>query len=137
MGQATIRIDVEEMDNGSFRASSQEVPGLEATGKTLVETISTAQDMAKRLLAAAVEKNEPLLLKRNALSGKRSRRSRLNLTVTIDAEIDRVAGLMDQSHIITRREEIERCAEEAMQELADGKIRGHTADEVIAQLTSL
>lgn len=47
-----ILLDIERLPDGVFLATSKNVQGLVAQGKTLEETIEIAEDLAKKLLKA-------------------------------------------------------------------------------------
>jgi predicted RNase H-like HicB family nuclease len=47
-----IQIHVEELPEGVFLATSEELPGLVAQGRTVAETLEIARDVAKKLIEA-------------------------------------------------------------------------------------
>jgi predicted RNase H-like HicB family nuclease len=54
-----IRVHVERLPEGLYLASSDEVQGLVAQGRTVSETLEIARDVARRLLEAQAER-QPL-----------------------------------------------------------------------------
>ncbi|MSQ05612.1 MAG: type II toxin-antitoxin system HicB family antitoxin [Dehalococcoidia bacterium] len=50
MNEILLAINVEELDEVGFLATSEELPGLLAQGRTLAETLEIAQDVARKLL---------------------------------------------------------------------------------------
>jgi len=56
----SIQLTVEELDNGEFLGTTDDLPGLVAQGRTINETIEIAQDVARKLLESYIEHNEPL-----------------------------------------------------------------------------
>jgi predicted RNase H-like HicB family nuclease len=54
--ELAIRIQVEELPEGVFLATSDELPGLVAQGRTVAETLDIARDVARRLLEARRER---------------------------------------------------------------------------------
>jgi predicted RNase H-like HicB family nuclease len=52
-----IRISVERLPEGVYLATSEELPGLVAEGRTVEETIEIARDIARKLLGARREAN--------------------------------------------------------------------------------
>lgn len=55
-----INIHVEKLPEGVFLATSDDVPGLVAQGRTASETLEIARDVARRLLEARAERREEL-----------------------------------------------------------------------------
>jgi predicted RNase H-like HicB family nuclease len=47
-----INIHVEKLPEGVYLATSDDVPGLVAQGRTITETLEIARDVAKKLLEA-------------------------------------------------------------------------------------
>ena len=47
-----VNLHVEKLPEGTYLATSDEVPGLVAQGRTVTETLEIARDVAKRLLEA-------------------------------------------------------------------------------------
>ena len=58
--QFTVRLHVERVENGNYLATSQELPGLVAQGRTVQETVEIAQDVARRLLESYREHDDPI-----------------------------------------------------------------------------
>ena len=50
-----IRLQVRRLPEGVYLATSRQVPGLVAQGRTIAETLEIARDVAKKLLEAQVE----------------------------------------------------------------------------------
>ena len=50
-----VNLHIEKLPEGVFLATSDEVPGLVAQGRTLAETIEIARDVAKKLIEAQVK----------------------------------------------------------------------------------
>ena len=53
--ELAIRIQVEELPEGLFLATSEELPGLVAQGRTVAEAIDIARDVARKLIEARRE----------------------------------------------------------------------------------
>ena len=51
-----VNLHIEKLPEGVFLATSDEVPGLVAQGRTLAETIEIARDVAKKLIEAQSER---------------------------------------------------------------------------------
>ncbi len=56
----SFRVHIEEVENGQFLATSDELPGLVAQGRTIEEATEIAHDVAKRLLDSYHEHGDPL-----------------------------------------------------------------------------
>ena len=57
-----IRLHIEKLPEGDYLATSDDVQGLVAQGRTVVETVEIARDVAKRLFEAAAERKEMVFL---------------------------------------------------------------------------
>jgi predicted RNase H-like HicB family nuclease len=58
--EALIRLDVASLGDGGYLATSPDVPGLVAEGRTLAETAEIAQDIARKILESCEEHGDPL-----------------------------------------------------------------------------
>jgi predicted RNase H-like HicB family nuclease len=56
--ELAIRIDVQQLPEGLYLATSDELPGLVAQGRTVAETLEIARDVARRLIEARREREE-------------------------------------------------------------------------------
>lgn len=57
-----IKIHVEKLPEGVYLATSEEVPGLIAQGRTVTETLEIARDVARRILEARAERKKEATL---------------------------------------------------------------------------
>ncbi len=57
-----INIHIEKLPEGFYLATSDDVQGLVAQGRTVVETMEIARDVARRLLEAQSERKKTLKL---------------------------------------------------------------------------
>jgi antitoxin HicB len=55
-----LELTVEPLEEGGYLATSEELPGLLAQGRTLAETMEIAQDVARKLIEAHLEHGDPL-----------------------------------------------------------------------------
>jgi predicted RNase H-like HicB family nuclease len=53
-----VKLHIERLPEGVYLATSDEVPGLVAQGRTVWETLEIARDVARRLRQAQEERNE-------------------------------------------------------------------------------
>ena len=60
MSEAAIRLHVEELDEGGYVATSPDVPGLVAEGRTLAEAAEIAQGLARKIAESCIEHGDPL-----------------------------------------------------------------------------
>ncbi|MCC6301159.1 MAG: hypothetical protein IT314_17870 [Anaerolineales bacterium] len=50
IGKRLVRIHIEKLPEGLYLATSDDVQGLVAQGRTMAETVEIARDVAKKLL---------------------------------------------------------------------------------------
>ena len=53
-----IKIHVEKLPEGVYLATSKDVPGLVAQGRTVTETMEIARDVARKILASQAERRK-------------------------------------------------------------------------------
>jgi predicted RNase H-like HicB family nuclease len=51
-----VNVHIEKLPEGVYLATSDEVPGLVAQGRTITETLEIARDVAKKLIEAQHER---------------------------------------------------------------------------------
>jgi predicted RNase H-like HicB family nuclease len=54
--EVAIHIHVEQLPEGVFLATSEQLPGLVAQGRTVADTLEIARDVARRLIEARSER---------------------------------------------------------------------------------
>jgi predicted RNase H-like HicB family nuclease len=59
MSETTIRLRVETLDEGGFIATSPDVPGLVAEGRTIVEAVEIAQGLVRKIVESCMEHGDP------------------------------------------------------------------------------
>jgi predicted RNase H-like HicB family nuclease len=52
-----VNLHIEQLPEGVYLATSDDVPGLVAQGRTVTETLEIARDVAKKLLEAQAERD--------------------------------------------------------------------------------
>jgi predicted RNase H-like HicB family nuclease len=57
-----VNLHIEKLPEGVYLATSDDVPGLVAQGRTITETLEIARDVAKKLLEAQLEQQRPVNL---------------------------------------------------------------------------
>ncbi|HRO43825.1 MAG TPA: hypothetical protein PL009_13390 [Flavipsychrobacter sp.] len=60
--ETVVNIHIEKLPEGYFLATSNEVQGLVAQGRTITETLEIARDVAKKLLEAQSENQNKKLI---------------------------------------------------------------------------
>ncbi len=58
--EAAIRVRVEGLKNGRYLATSPDVPGLVAEGRSISETVEIAQGVARKIVESCREHGDPL-----------------------------------------------------------------------------
>jgi predicted RNase H-like HicB family nuclease len=53
-----VNLHIEKLPEGVYLATSDEVPGLVAQGRTIIETLEIARDVAKKLLEAQTDRHQ-------------------------------------------------------------------------------
>lgn len=54
--ELTVQVHVERLPEGVYLATSEELPGLVAQGRTVAETLEIARDVARKLIEARRER---------------------------------------------------------------------------------
>jgi len=60
MREVFVEIRLEPLPEGGFLATSEELPGLVAQGRTAAETLEIAQDIARKLVESYLEHGDEL-----------------------------------------------------------------------------
>ena len=60
MNEAMIRLRIEKLADGGFLATSADVPGLVAEGRSVAETTEIAQGLARKIAESCNEHADPL-----------------------------------------------------------------------------
>ena len=60
MNEVTIRLHVEQLAEGGYLATSPDVPGLVAEGRSITETVEIAQGLARKILESCIENGDPI-----------------------------------------------------------------------------
>ena len=63
MNELILSISIEPLEEGGYLATSEDLQGLIAQGRTIAETLEIAQDVAWKLIESYVEHGDPLPLK--------------------------------------------------------------------------
>jgi len=60
MREIFLEVHLESLPEGGFLATSEELPGLVAQGRTVAETLEIAQDVARKLIDSYLEHGDGL-----------------------------------------------------------------------------
>lgn len=60
MNEAMIRLRIDPLDEGGYVATSPDVPGLVAEGRSIVETVEIAQGLARKIAESCLDHGDPL-----------------------------------------------------------------------------
>lgn len=60
MSEATINLHIEPLDEGGYVATSPDVPGLMAEGRSVVEVAEIARDVARKIAESCIDHGDPL-----------------------------------------------------------------------------
>jgi len=58
--EATIRLRIETLDDGGYVATSPDVPGLVAEGRSVTEAVEIAQGLTRKIVESCLEHGDPL-----------------------------------------------------------------------------
>ena len=82
MSEIIVAIDIEPLEEGGYLATSDELQGLIAQGRTIAETMEIAQDVARKLVESYLEHGDPLPDKIAALQSPQ-RRTKIKIPVGV------------------------------------------------------
>lgn len=60
MSESALRLHIEALDTGGFVATSPDVPGLVAQGRTIAESVEIAQGLTRKIAESCLEHGDPL-----------------------------------------------------------------------------
>ncbi len=61
MSEILLTIQIEPLAEGGYLATSSDLQGLIAQGRTVAETMEIAQDVARKLIESCLEHGDPLI----------------------------------------------------------------------------
>lgn len=86
MKEFILSVNVEPLEEGGYLATSDDLQGLIAQGRTMAETLEIAQDVARKLIESYMEHGDPLPPKIAAILSQPSRRTKIKIPVGIASE---------------------------------------------------
>jgi predicted RNase H-like HicB family nuclease len=60
MSEIMISLQIEPLEEGGYLATSEELQGFLAQGRTVAETIEIAQDVARKIIESCIERGDQL-----------------------------------------------------------------------------
>jgi predicted RNase H-like HicB family nuclease len=60
LSEATIRLHLEPLEEGGYVATSPDVPGLVAEGRSVTEAMEIAQGLTRKILESCLEHGDPV-----------------------------------------------------------------------------
>jgi len=60
--EVTIRVHIEPLEEGGYVATSPDVPGLVAEGRSVTEAVEIAQGLTRKIVESCLENGDPLFL---------------------------------------------------------------------------
>ncbi len=60
MNETIIQIHIETLEEGGYLATSPDVPGLVAEGRSITEAVEIAQGLARKIAESCLEHGDPL-----------------------------------------------------------------------------
>lgn len=86
MSEIFLNIQIEPLEEGGYLATSSDLRGLIAQGRTVAETMEIAQDVARKLIESYLEHGDPLPTKIRAALKQRQRKLTTKVPVGITLE---------------------------------------------------
>jgi len=83
MDNIVIDITIEPLEEGSFLALSDDLPGLLAEGRSYQEAMEIAQDVARKMIESYKEHNDPLPDKIQKQLNKTNKISKFRIPVAV------------------------------------------------------
>lgn len=60
MSEVTIQLHLEPLEEGGYVATSPDVPGLVAQGRSMTEAVEIAQGLARKIAESCLEHGDPM-----------------------------------------------------------------------------
>jgi antitoxin HicB len=87
MSEILLTIQIEPLEEGGYLATSDDLQGLVAQGRTVAETMEIAQDVARKLIESYLEHGDPLPPKVMTALKQRHRKTMAKIPVGIALEV--------------------------------------------------
>ncbi len=86
MSEVLVSIQIEPLEEGGYLATSRDLPGLIAQGRTVAETMEIAQDVARKLIESYLEHGDPLPPKIKMAMDQGTQRTEALIPVAVSEE---------------------------------------------------
>lgn len=83
MSELILSISIEPLEEGGYLATSDDLQGLVAQGRTMAEAMEIAQDVARKLIESYLEHGDPLPTHIAASWRQSQRRTKVKIPVGI------------------------------------------------------
>ena len=83
MNELILSVNIEPLEEGGYLATSNDLQGLIAQGRTMAETIEIAQDVARKLIESYLEHGDPLPPKLAATLAQPHRKTSVKIPVGV------------------------------------------------------
>lgn len=80
MKETSIRLHIEALEEGGYLATSPDVPGLVAEGRSVTEAVEIAQGLTRKIVESCIEHGDPLP---PALASKAETPQEFNLLIPV------------------------------------------------------
>lgn len=60
MDEVAMHLHIEPLEEGGYLATSADVPGLVAEGRSIVEAVEIAKDLARKIVESCLEHGDPI-----------------------------------------------------------------------------
>ncbi len=87
MNEILLSIQIEPLEEGGYLATSDELQGLIAEGRTIAETLEIAQDVARKLVESYLEHGDPLPPKIEAALQRKSHKTSTKIPISIAPDL--------------------------------------------------
>jgi len=87
MNEIILSIQIEPLEEGGYLATSDDLQGLIAEGRTIAETMEIAQDVARKLIESYLEHGDPLPPKIETAPRLKARKSTAKIPISIAPEL--------------------------------------------------
>lgn len=87
MSELILSINIEPLEEGGYLATSDDLQGLVAQGRTMAEAMEIAQDVARKLIESYREHGDPLPPHIAASWRQPQRRTKVKIPVGITPEV--------------------------------------------------
>lgn len=87
VAEILMAVKIKPLQEGGSLATSNELPGLVAQGRTVAGAMGRARDVARKLMESCIEYGDPLSPSvRRAVAPRRKRRARVRTPATVGLE---------------------------------------------------